>query len=105
MILYFTCFAVKEEFPKLGLDFFIKYYAGDKIQERLKRTKDVFDDSNDLSSACREQPQWLPVLGSENVSLGSGHNVLMVETSDRGRLTGRQACAVESAARRYFSRS
>ena len=105
MILYFTCFAVKEEFPKLGLDFFIKYYAGDKIQERLKRTKDVFDDSNDLSSACREQPQWLPVLGSENVSLGSGHNVLMVETSGRGRLTGRQACAVESAARRDFSRS
>ena len=26
---------------------------------------------------------------------------MMVETSGRGRLTGRQACAVESAARRF----
>ena len=64
----------------------------------MNKTKEQFD--NNAKSPCRKQPRLLPVIVKETVRLGRGHSVMMVETSGRGRLTGRQSCAVESAARR-----
>ena len=65
----------------------------------MKKTEEQFHKY--AKSTCRKQLRLLPVLVKETVRLGRGHSVLMVETSGRGRLTGRQACAVESAARRF----
>ena len=92
-------FSAKKNVPKFGLDFFIEYDTGKRVQRRMNKTKEQFD--NYAKSPCSEQPRLLPVLVKETERLGRGHSVLMVETSGRGRLTGRQACAVESAARRF----
>ena len=92
-------FLAKENVPKFGLDFSIEYDTGKKVQRRMNKTEEKF--YKYTKSTCTQQPRLLPVIVKETVRLGRGHSVMMVETSGRGRLTGRQACAVESAARRF----
>ena len=90
---------VKQNGSKFGLDFHIEYDTGKKVQKQMSKAEEQFH--NNTKSACSQQPRLLPILGSENSTLELAHSVLMMETSGRGRLTGRQACAVESAARRF----
>ena len=90
---------MKQNGSKFGLDFHIEYDTGKKVQKQMSKAEEQFH--NDTKSACSQQPRLLPILGSENSTLELAHSVLMMETSGRGRLTGRQACAVESAARRF----
>ena len=90
---------MKQNVPKFGLDFHIEYDTGKKVQKQMSKAEEQFH--NNTKSACSQQPRLLPILGSENSTLELAHSVLMMETSGRGRLTGRQACAVESAARRF----
>ena len=90
---------MKQNGSKFGLDFHIEYDTGKKVQKQMSKAEEQFH--NDTKSACSQQPRLLPILGSENSTLELAHSVLMIETSGRGRLTGRQACAVESAARRF----
>ena len=90
---------MKQNVPKFGLDFHIEYDTGKRVQRQMSKAEEQFH--NNTKSACSQQPRLLPILGSKNSTLELTHSVLMMETSGRGRLTGRQACAVESAARRF----
>lgn len=78
---------------KYGLDFKLDYVAGKEVIKRVLRN---FSEIHDPESDCNFEVT-LPNIGDmESLEFG----VIMAETAGKSRLKSRQACAVESAARR-----